>query len=404
MPVTHRDASARHDGRASSCVGGQLACPRAEASSAPTSRLRDLRSLLGLLLVVLARLPAAAQTVLLEDGQFDQWTTVPQLAGHQVSGRVDAAAGAPPPSYRIEHVHGEVTFGGAVVSRAVHTGATFELSSFVVADRLELRVDACVGVLQGAAGVVPVTLSLLPLLLQGETVFRPQQIVNQDESAACPTNSPALGRLRLAVPLGDFRSPGGQPPNLSPGAPRARLALIVQSTWGLQGTTLVRLDNLSLRHLPAAGLPVTLDLTDRDQAWADEVGETIGYEITVENTGAPRNGLVVEVRVPNNTCFTREGSTVGWECGAEMSRACSVDGDGLCSYDLGPLGTGASAEVSFTVSLQTGIPAQWEFLAEARVLSQSGDELAAEDEVTPPVTLTGPGCLCLFAPGVCAGE
>jgi hypothetical protein len=347
--------------------------------------------------------PASAQSVLLEDGTFSSWSTVPGLIGHEVSGQVDAAAGSPAPSYRIEHVHTPGgTFGGAVISRSVHTGTTYDLSGFAPADRLDFRVDACVGVLQGPPPPPMVELALQPHLVQGELFFRADQVATVAQANPCATGSPAFTRRTLEVPLGAFRGPGGATPNLAPGAPRVRLGWIVQTTWGLQGTVVARLDNLSVRHVPATAPPVSLELDDLGQAWADQVGETIGYRVTVANGGPPQAGLVVEVSVPNDTCFAPEGSSVGWECGEGMSSACGVDGAGLCTYPLGALASAESRELSFTVSLEAGVPPEWEFLAEARLRSGSGAELAVEDEVTPPISLAGPGCFCLFLPDLCS--
>lgn len=353
-------------------------------------------------LLVLLGMPAAAaaQTVLLDDGAFAQWTTT-AVTADQVQGAQDAAIGAAAPSYRVEHMHTSTSSGGfGVGSRSTHTGATFDVSSFVVADRLEIRFDVCL-MEPGVPAPLPLELHVTPVVLQGETIFRTTQQVPQTPNAS--TCGPGTFRRHvLEVSVDDFVSAGGGRLNLTAGAPRVRLGLALQTIWPTVGTARAWLDNLRVRHLPAAGLPVTLALTDRDQGWADEVGETISYDVTVENSGPARSGLVVEMRVPNNTCFSREESTAGWECGPGMSRACSVDGDGLCTYRLQPLATGSDADLSFAVSLQAGVPAQWEFLAEARLLSPSGSELAAEEEITPPVALTGPGCLCLFFQGLCA--
>jgi hypothetical protein len=202
------------------------------------------------------------------------------------------------------------------------------------------------------------------------------------------------------MPVRAFRDSAGQMPNLSPGAAVVRAGLIAQSTWGLAGTVRIRLDNLRVRRLPAV-VPVALVLDDLGQAWGDQPPETIEYEITVTNGGTPRTGLVVEVRVPLFSCFSANESTTGWEC---AGGGCAIGAEVFCRHDVEALAPGQRAELDFAVAVVSGIPPEWEFLAESRLLSPDGEEVATEDEVTPPVALAGgPGCLCLFAPDLCGG-
>jgi hypothetical protein len=344
---------------------------------------------------------AAAQPVILADGDFAQWTTA-AVTADQVQGARDGQFGEPAPGYRIEHVHTSATSGGfGVGSRSAYNGASFDFSSFDAADALDIHFDLCVAE-PDPPGPLPLEVTVTPVLLQGEAIFRSTRLVTQ----VANTEICIQGRFRRhlrEVPLRDFVAAGGGRLDLAAGAPRVRVALLVQTIWPALGTVRAWLDNLRVRHLPAAGLPVTMSLTDRNQAWGNELDETILYELRVENDGPPQSGLVVEMRIPGNSCFLREGSSAGWACDSSAPLLCSLSGERVCTFRLQQLPTGGQRDLTFAVSLMTGIPEAWEFLAEARLLSATGSELSADEEITPPVALTGPGCLCLFFPGLCTG-
>ncbi|MGH9361184.1 MAG: hypothetical protein ACRD2T_04650 [Thermoanaerobaculia bacterium] len=361
------------------------------------------------LLLLLGASAATAQSgqTLFEDGEFTGWvTTVLFPEDGLVSGARQPAGGNPGAHYLVTHTQRETDSAGfGISSLSVYQGQSFDLPPGQPGARLECQLDIRAEDPQPVFPQFPPMLHWSPVIVQSGRTFTAQDLVSGPLPAAFRTD-------RLVVPRNRFRArDGSEPlnPDFSASAPPIQLGLALQTQVIVNGnvadtrTIRVRIDNFRVRLLPQAA-ELTFELTDRGQAWADQVGETIGYHVTVENAGPPRAGLVVEVIVPNNTCFSREGSTAGWVCGADMSRACSVEGDGLCTYDLGALATGESVELSFTVSLQAGVPAEWEFLAEARLLSPNGDELASEDEITPPVALTGPGCLCLFQPSICTGE
>jgi hypothetical protein len=344
---------------------------------------------------------AAAQPVVLADGDFAQWTTT-AVTADQVQGVRDTQFGEPAPGYRVEHVHTSATSGGfGVGSRSTYNGETFDFSAFDEADALEIRFDVCVAE-PDPPGPLPLEVTLTPVLLQGEAIFRTTRLVTQ----AANTSFCLQGRFRrhiLEVPLRDFVAAGGGRLDLASGALRVRVALALQTIWPSVGTVRAWLDNLRVRYLPAGGLPVTLSLTDRNQAWGNEFAESILYELRVENAGPPQSGLVVEMRVPGNSCLMRQGSSTGWDCDSLTPQVCSLAGEQICTFRLQPLPTGGQRDLSFSVALLPGIPAAWEFLAEARLLSATGSELSAQEEITPPAALTGPGCLCLFLPSLCTG-
>lgn len=350
------------------------------------------------LLVLLCTPAAEPQTVLFEDGELDRWVTA-GTTGDAVSG-AQSTIGAPGPSYRIQHTHTSSTSGGfGAGSRSVHTGTTFDLSSRRFEDPLEVRVDVCVE--DPGPGPLPLEVILTVVLQQGEVFFtaRRHQLMRAPNAPAC--TEARFQRGTLTIPLGDFTS-GDVRLNLSPTAPPARLGIDVQTIWPAVGTPRAWLDNLRVTVSPAYQ-PLTLELTDRGRAWVPVDGETIDYDVAVQNAGPgpARTGLVVEIAVPNGTCFSRAGSTVGWRCGPEV--ACSL---GVtvrsCTYSLSPLGTGQRSELVFAVAVQPGIHESWEFFGEARLVSPDGEELATEEELTPPAALTGPGCLCVFLPDLCS--
>lgn len=317
------------------------------------------QAVLASLLLTLAGSAVRGQpgTLLLEDGQFTEWTTEARVEGQTVSGAREPSGGNPGAHYRVIHLHRQQDpFSANVASTSFFGGGELDLSVFAPEDVLLVSLDHQAEEDETSLGVAT-EVGWLPLLRQAGEIRAPREPLRPIQLAE------TFGSSSLAVPLGSFRPPL----DLSAGAPPAEIGFVLESTKAIgvePKEVRFRMDNFRVLVETPPGEGITFNLTDGSHRWG--MDPVIPYQITIENDGPARAGVELTEVVPVNTRFVVGASSAGWSCDP------GPDEGGLCTFQVGDLATGERRSAVFAVRVLPGTPEAFEVFNEAGFAMTAG--------------------------------